>query len=194
MIITKEMWENFAHTLSTEAIGDEFDTPPPGGTTEGDMEMGKSNEQINDSGLNNEFGDSFGGDDFSFDDSGSLDSSGMGDMSSGMGGSAGLGTALDPTEHPFKGQNGRSLLDNKLAELYASVEHSLELSQANMKIDKVVIGELTDLLENIKQIRDVVFIQPVETTLYRWSLCVKTYELICKQLCENIKEERENQS
>jgi hypothetical protein len=191
MIITKQMWEDFSHTLSVEAIGDEFNTTPSGGATEGDKETNESNEQINDSALNNDFGNDFGGNDFGFgDDSGFSDSSGMGDMNGGMGGGSGLGTALNPVEHPFKGQNGRSLLDTKLSELFAAVDHSLELAQANIKIDKVVVGELTALLENIKQVREVVFIQPIETSLYRWSLCVNAYELICKQLCIDTKQEQ----
>jgi hypothetical protein len=191
MIITKTMWEEFAHTLSFEAIGDEFNSTPAGGSADDDKEMDESNEQFNDSAFDDGFGDDFGGgDDFGFGDD-AFGDSGMGDSSS-MGGGAGLGTALNPVEHPFKGQNGRALLDTKLAELYSSVEHSLELAQANIKIDKVVIGELTALLDNIKLVREVVFIQPVETSLYRWSLCVKAYELICKQLCKNTEDEREN--
>jgi hypothetical protein len=185
------MWEDFTHILSLEAIGDEFSTTPPGGATEGDKEMNESNEQINDSTLNDDFGSDFGDDGFGFggsDDFG--DSSGMGDMGGGMGGSSGLGTSLDPVKHPFQGQNGRALLDTKLSELYTAVDHSLELAQSNIKIDKVVVEELTALLENIKQVREVVFIQPVETSLYRWSLCVNAYELICKQLCIDTKQEQ----
>jgi hypothetical protein len=194
MIITKNMWEDFAHTISLEAIGDEFGTTPVGGATEGDKDMNESNEQNNDSVLDEGFGNDFGGSDFGMgDDMGGFgDSSGMGDMNGGMGGNSGLGTALDPTKHPFQGQNGRALLDTKLSELYTSVNHSLELSQANIKIDKVVVGELTSLLKNIEQVREVVFIQPVETSLYRWSLCVKAYELICKQLCIDTEQEKNN--
>jgi hypothetical protein len=189
MIIDEKMWETFNHLLSYEALGDEFDSTPQGGNNEDDMDSGDSNEQFNEGGSIDDFGDSFGGmDDFGMGDSGFGDS-GMGDMSGGSG--SGLGTALNPSINPFKGQNGRALLDTKLAELYASVNNSLELAQANIKIDKVVVGDLTTLLKNIEQVREVVFIQPIETSLYRWSLCVKAYELISKQLCINKETEKE---
>jgi hypothetical protein len=193
MIINKEMWGDFFRLLSKEALGEEFDSTPPGGASEGDEEISGSNEQFNESTFDDELGGSdfdMGGDDFGMgDDFGNSDLSG--DMS---GGAQGLGTELNPTENPFKGQNGRTLLDTKLAELYSSVDNSLKLAQANIKIDKVVVKELNDLLESIRQVREVVFIQPVETSLYRWSLCVKAYELISKQLCININVEKQKNS
>jgi hypothetical protein len=190
MLISKKMWEDFSRNLSSEALGDEFEATPQGGNSDDDQEISDGNEQFNEDGSF----DDFGGDDFGgMDDMGMGDdfgSGGMGDMSGGSGG--GLGTALNPATNPFKGQNGRALLDTKLSELYASVNNSLELAQANIKIDKVVVGELTTLLENIKQVREVVFIQPVETSLYRWRLCIKAYELISKQLCINTEAEQKN--
>jgi hypothetical protein len=156
--------------------------------------MNDSNEQFNES-TSNDFGDAgLNGDDFGMggDDFGGFDSGGDDSFDSGTGGDSGLGTALKPTDNPFKGQNGRELLDTKLAELYAAVDNSLKIVQSNIKVDKVVIGELTDLIENIKQIREVVFIQPIETSMFRWSLCVKAYQLICKQLCINTKAEQDS--
>jgi hypothetical protein len=186
MIITKDMWREFSSLLSREAIGDEFDSTPAGGDTEGDAEMSGNDEQFNENTSGDGFEDDFsmgGGDDLGGFDSGGSDMSGGG----GMGGGSGLGTGLNPTDNPFKGQNGRELLDTKLAELYLSVDNSLKLVQSNIKVDKVVIGELGDLIENIKKIREVVFIQPIETSMFRWSLCVKAYQLICKQLCIDTK-------
>jgi hypothetical protein len=187
------MWKEFSNLLSREALGDEFDSTPAGGASEGDEEIGDSNEQFNESTSDDGFGNDFdmGGDDFGMGDG--FDDSMGGDMSGGgMGGGQGLGTELNPTDNPFKGQNGRALLDTKLAELFSSVDNSLKLAQANIKIDKVVVGELTTLLESIRRVREVVFIQPIETSLYRWSLCVKAYQLISKQLCININAEKEN--
>jgi hypothetical protein len=183
MIITKDMWQSFSKELSFEALGDEFDATPVGGSAEGDEEMNDSDEQFNEDSISD-----LGNDDFGFGE-GSDDMSG--DMSSGgAGDSSGLGTSLKPTDNPFKGQNGRELLDTKLAELYSAVDNSIKLVQSNKRLDKVVIAELSDLLMNIKQVREVVFIQPVETSMFRWALCVKAYHLICKQLCINSKVEQ----
>jgi hypothetical protein len=185
MIITKNMWHEFAEELknkkSIEALGDEFDSAPSGGNAEDDAE--ESNEQINDSSSTDEL-DFMGGEDGSEIDSFGGSSDGM---STGGDAGSGLGTSLNPVKNPFKGQNGRAVMDSELAELYSSVENTLESIQANVNVDEVVIIELTTLLENIKKIREVVFIQPVETTLYRWRLCVKAYEMISKQFCINIK-------
>jgi hypothetical protein len=189
MIIDKSMWESFTKAFSYEALGDEFDTTPEGGAIEGDAEMNESNEQFNESDFS---GDDFGSD-FSMGGDGLDDFGGPPDMSGGnMGGGSGLGTALNPTENPFKGQNGRTLLDTKLSELYTSVDNSLKLIQSDIRVDKVVIGELTNLLENIKRVREVVFIQPVDTSAFRWALCVKAYQLIYKQLCINTKVEQDS--
>jgi hypothetical protein len=183
MIITKKMWNDFLKCLSTEALGDEFDSTPQGGSADGDAEINSSNdEQFNEGDFNNDF--DMGGNDFGMgDDFGGSDFGNMSD--GGMGSAQGLGTDIKPTENPFKGQNGRTLLDSKLSELYSSVNQSLKLAQASVKVDKVVIEELTTLLNNINQVREVVFVQPVETSLYRWALCVKAYNLIGKQLCED---------
>jgi hypothetical protein len=148
------MWNEFSSLLSREALGDEFDSTPVGGAAEGDDETNGGNEQFNENTSSDGFGDDFdmGGDGFGMD--GDFDDSGMGgDMSGGgMGGGQGLGTELNPTDNPFKGQNGRALLDTKLAELFSSVDNSLKLAQANIKIDKVVVGELTTLLESIRRV------------------------------------------
>jgi hypothetical protein len=190
MIITKNMWNDFLKCLSTEAMGDEFDSTPAGGSSDGDAEInGGSDEQFNEG--NSDFDLDMGGGDFGMgDDFGGSD---FGDMSDGDmgGGGQGLGTDIKPTENPFKGQNGRTFLDSKLSELYSSVEYSLKTAQASIKVDKVVIEELTTLLDNIAQVKEVVFVQPVETSLYRYALCAKAYHLISKQLCEN-KLEKEN--
>jgi hypothetical protein len=194
MIISKEMWNEFNNILgkdfnftSQEALGDEFDASPQGGSSEDDAET--NDEQFNeDSSSFDDFGDDLG-----FSDDGSSgfdefsDSGGLGgDMSGGGGGGSGLGTALDPIKNPFKGQNGRNILDSKLAELYVSAKNTLETIQENSDNSGEIISELTTLLENITKIREVVFIQPIETSQYRWALCVKAYELICKAFCTNI--------
>jgi hypothetical protein len=191
MSIGKEGLGNLFKALSSEALGEEFNSTPIGGAAEGDEETNESNEQLNESASDNGFDDGFdmeggldGGDSFS--------DAGFGNMEgSSSGGVSGLGTSLKPTDNPFKGQNGRELLDTKLAELYISVDNSLKLIQSDIKVDKVVIAELNDLLDSIKKIREVVFIQPVETTQFRWALCAKAYQLICNQLCINAKAEKE---
>lgn len=184
------MWEEFLKVFSSEGLADEFSATPEGGSIDDDKEVNESNEQFNESNSNNDFNigelDGFDTGD-NFDEGG-----GFGDSGLGNGGNSGLGTSLKPTENPFKGQNGRTLLDTKLSELYVSVDNALKLVQSNIKVDKVVIAELTDLLRNIKQVRDVVFIQPIETTMFRWALCVKAYQLISKQLCINKKTEKKS--
>jgi hypothetical protein len=193
MIISKDMWNEFNIILgkninltSQEALGDEFDASPQGGSNDDDAET--NNEQFNED--SSSF-DDFGGD-LGFGDSGSSgsddfsDSSGFGGGDMSGGGGSGLGTSLDPIKNPFKGQNGRNILDSKLAELYVSAKNTLENIQKNSDNSGDVITELTTLLENITKIREVVFIQPVESSQYRWALCVKAYELICKAFCTNI--------
>jgi hypothetical protein len=183
-LITQDMWNALSRSLavpkSTEAdefLGDIADETPPGGNAEGDDEGGFSDELNNDADFESGgMGGDFGG------------GSDMGGMSGSGGG--GLGTHLKPTNNPFKGQNGRNLLDSKLAELYNSVGNSLELVQLNTKIDRAVITELSALLDNIRQVREAVFIQPVESSLYRWALCVRTYELISKSLYQDIKQKK----
>ncbi|MDR2409342.1 MAG: hypothetical protein LBE13_14680 [Bacteroidales bacterium] len=195
MIIDKNMWNNFVDILknndiSTEAIIDEFNTTPEGGNTEDDLI--ESNEQSNEISPNDSLEDDFGMGDGDLTEFGSFSGDGEnGDnFSVGGGSEPGLGTALDPTKNPFKGQNGRAILDSKLAELYVSVQNTLELIQENSTLDRNILFELSSLLENITKIIEVVFIQPIETTQYRWALCVKAYELLCKQFCTNIKKQR----
>jgi uncharacterized protein YegP (UPF0339 family) len=198
MIITKSLWEDIFSTLhtvkSTEAIADEMDSSPPGGSTGSDADEQNNESDFGSDDLGDLGGgmDDFGGDDFGMGGDSDMGGGDMGGM--GGGGDGSLGTGLKPEENPFKGQNGRALLDTKLAELSASVQNSLELVQSNTKIDKVVVEELTSLNGNVRQVREVVFTQPVETTQYRWALCAKAYELICKKLCQDMQLSKQQES
>ena len=214
-IISSENWKSLEAFLdkfplkSTEVLADAEDSPPVGGDTSSDGEAADSGSQdTNSNEQDNELSGSEGsGDDSSMDMGGSPDSSGgdsynsssptdtqsgdtssSGDMSGGAdtGSSMGGQAPTNPLENPFKTQNGQTLLDTKLSELLVAITDTLDRLQTSKVVDTVVVADLEALAESVKQIREMVFIVPVETSLYRYGLCVKSYELTSKALCTNI--------
>lgn len=210
-IISKKNWESIesfldAHPLrSTEVLADAEDSPPPGGETASDggaaddvSDDAKPNEQDNeDSGTSDSDsstndgsssgaptgGDDFGGSADNSDGSGGGDSTASGSSPAAGGAS---GSQINPVENPFKSQNGKTLLDSKLSELLMAITDTLERIQESSAIDTVVVADLEDLLDSVKMIRETVYIQPIETSLYRYKLAVTSYEFISKELCTHI--------
>lgn len=193
-IFKQSFFDNAFELLkSTEGLADELNAPIPG-ENKSDADIGEkfnnSNEQNNeftDDNDNNQdsFGsldDSVGGDDSlgGDDSSNSNDTSSMGDMNTEE--------KIDFDKNPFKERNGKGKLDNMLLELQNAVEDSLHKINLNQDISgTVVVSDLENLIESVKNIRQTVFMLPVETTMYKYRLCVKEYELISKHFKEVMK-------
>lgn len=187
---TKKFWHDLGNLgiYSTEAdensptLADQMDAGIPGGANSTDTE----DEAPEDDGL----GDFGGSDDFGGGDDMNLDGSSSGEQPSG--GDTGLGgqptTQSDPNENPFKGQNGKALLDSKLAELQTAINDTLERIYANPRIEQVVVSELESLQDSVKNIRDTVFIVPVDATLYKYRLSTISYSNLVKLICSSLKE------
>ena len=184
---------------SESSIAGLADQAPAGGTQGSDMASGS--EQINDesSQMNldaNPPDQGAGVDAMGADPSlagGGGDPSGMGgDMASSGGpeGAGGQEEESDPNENMFKGPNGKSLLDTKLAELQAAVMDSLQRLQGNTKIDTVVVSELENLLDSVKKVRETVYLVPVENTLYKYRLSTVSYALLSKDICIKLSAEQ----
>jgi hypothetical protein len=114
--------------------------------------------------------------------------SGMSDTSGDIGGGSQDGDIkLDPSENPFKAQNGKEMLDKMLQSLHSAVDDILSKVTANSNIDAVVVSKLEDLKDDIDCVLDTVYIQPKESTMYRYSIQVQTYKILCNMLNEEIK-------
>jgi hypothetical protein len=96
----------------------------------------------------------------------------------------------NPNENMFKGSNGKSLLDSKLAELQAAIMDSLQRLQGNTKVDTVVVSELENLLDSVKKVRETVYLVPVENTLYKYRLSTVSYALLSKDICIKLSAEQ----
>ena len=118
-----------------------------------------------------------GGDDMSSDDA-----SGDSSMDTGA-------NSSDPNKNPFKNQNGKSMLDDKLAELQTTVTDTLDRIYANPKIEQVVVSELENLADSIRNIRETVFVVPVDATLYKYQLSISAYKNLADEICKSLNEE-----
>ena len=118
-----------------------------------------------------------GGDDMSSDDS-----SGDSSMDTGA-------NSSDPNKNPFKNQNGKSLLDDELAKLQTTVTDTLDRIYANPKIEQVVVSELENLADSIRNIRETVFVVPVDATLYKYQLSVSAYNTLAEEIRNSFNEE-----
>lgn len=174
------------------------DQAPAGGASSSDMASGseQSNEESSDMNLDANPPDQGAGDDSMASDpsraGGGGDPSGMGGMGGGSSpeGAGGQEEDSDPNENMFKGPNGKSLLDTKLAELQAAVMDSLQRLQGNVKIDTVVVSELENLLDSVKKVRETVYLVPVENTLYKYRLSTVSYALLSKDICMKLSAEQ----
>lgn len=202
-IFTKDFWQSFESLgiYSTEAEGllaDQLDAPVAGGNnkSDADEDSSESKEQSNDinvdSGMDNNIND--GSSDMGMDDSGMGDSGSGSDssMDGGSGDSSAGGESeedeykKDPEKNPFKSKNGKSLLSTKLAELQASVSDTLQKIYTNPKIDPVVISELESLEDSVRNIRDTIYVVPIENTVYKYDLATATYALLSKEVIKEL--------
>lgn len=173
-----------------ELLADQEDAPLAGGANSSDEEKSDdSNEQNNDMNLNLNPDASSGGMDLG-DDSLSASDSGEENQTDENTDTSGDSTQTDvndnPIKNPFKDSNSKSLLDTKLAELQAAVSDTLQKIYAYPKVDTVVVSELENLLDSIRNIRETVYMVPVENTVYRYKLAVMTYTSIGEMLIKDL--------
>jgi len=175
-----------------ELLADQEDAPSAGGANSSDEEKSdNSNEQNNEMNLDldPEMGDSSGemdlGDDGSMSDSGDEENQ----TSDAGGDTSSQDDDIDknPNKNPFKDSNGKSLLDAKLAELQAAVSDTLQKIYAYPKVDTVVVSELENLLDSIRNIRETVYVIPTENTVYKYRLAVITYSSITEMLIKDLR-------
>lgn len=175
-------------------LADQMSASPAGGSIDSDAEEDspESKEQSNDLGMDTP-------DMSSTDISGNMggDTNGMGSNppQNPMGGNTGSTNNIsneDPSVNPFKSDNGKDLMETKLAELQSNVSGILDQVQTNPNTDFVVVSELEDLLDSIKKLRETVYIVPIEKTEYRYKLAVTSYALLSKDICEYLLKKKDS--
>lgn len=194
-IFTAKFWKDVSSLgiyskEDSPLLSDQYDAGAPGGGNSSDAdpdEKGSADESDNDIGLDMDdtgggeddisMGEDEGGDDMSSDES-SEDSS----MDTGA-------NSSNPNKNPFKNQNGKSMLDDKLAELQTTVTDTLDRIYANPKIEQVVVSELENLADSIRNIRETVFVVPVDATLYKYQLSISAYKTLAEEICNSLNEE-----
>lgn len=183
---SKDFWHNLGKLgiYSTEAddqptLADQMDASVPGGANPSDND----DSAPADDGLGDDFnlgdtGGDIGGDETATDETG--------------GDSTGMATEpqKDPNENPFKGSNGKALLDDKLAELQTAVSDTLERIYANPQVEQVVVSEMENLLDSIRNIRETVFVVPVDATLYKYQLSTISYKNLSTLICDSLRENK----
>lgn len=196
-IFTAKFWKDMSDLSlyskeDSPLLSDQYDAGSPGGGNPSDAEpdeKGSSDELDNDIGLDTDIG---GEDDISMDENstseGEIDDSMNSDDTSGDS-STGANQMTDPNVNPFKNQNGKSMLDDKLAELQITVTDTLDRIYANPKIEQVVVSELENLADSIRNIRETVFVVPVDATLYKYQLSITAYKKIAEEICNSFNEE-----
>lgn len=199
---TREFWKSF-DTLGIYSkedgplLSDQLDSGVAGGSNSSDAseKTSETKEQNND--MNLGFGTDTGSDNFDLggdtdggfgDDNGSDESNQETDA-----GSADMSGASsepeNPNENPFKKQNGKSLLDNKLSELQAAISDTLQRIYSNPKINTVVVSELETLLDSVRNIRETTYLIPIEQIQYKYKLATISYAQLSEQLVEELNAE-----
>ena len=177
-----------------DLLADQEDAPTSGGANPSDEKSDNSNEQNNDMNLDlgtNTDSSDMGDLDMGDDSAGGGDSSdgSTGDTGGDMSGDQGSVEETDPNKNPFKDKNIKSLLDSKLAEIQAAVNDTLQKIYAYPKVDTVVVSELENLLDSIRNIRETVYVTSTERTTYQYRLAVITYSSICEMLKDKLQAE-----
>ena len=196
---TNEFW---AHAISTialkepkaarslEFLSDTLNAPPPGGLNQSDGFAADPYEQNNDlNGFNDGSGGVMGnpnGQQLMYDENGMpMDPS----MAGGMMQPPPPVKPYKPTKNPFLRENGKAKLGQLLSDLYVAICESLESIQMNGSVDNSVVIELTHLSDSVMKIKKSLYLQPIESTLFKYKLCVKTYETIAQSIKQHIVED-----
>ena len=175
-------------------LADQMSASPAGGSIDSDAEEDspESKEQSNDLGMNTP---DMGSTDMSGNMGGDTNGMGGNPPQNPMGGNTGSTNNIsneDPSVNPFKSDNGKDLMETKLAELQSNVSGILDQVQTNPNTDFVVVSELEDLLDSIKKLRETVYIVPIEKTEYRYKLAVTSYALLSKDICEYLLKKKDS--
>lgn len=175
-------------------LADQMSASPAGGSIDSDAEEDspESKEQSNDLGMNTP---DVGSTDMSGNIGGDTNGMGSNPPQNQMGGNTGFTNNIsneDPSVNPFKSDNGKDLMETKLAELQSNVSGILDQVQTNPNTDFVVVSELEDLLDSIKKLRETVYIVPIEKTEYRYKLAVTSYALLSKDICEYLLKKKDS--
>ena len=175
-------------------LADQMSASPAGGSIDSDAEEDspESKEQSNDLGMNTP---DVGSTDMSGNMGGDTNGIGGNPPQNQMGGNTGSTNNIsneDPSVNPFKSDNGKDLMETKLAELQSNVSGILDQVQTNPNTDFVVVSELEDLLDSIKKLRETVYIVPIEKTEYRYKLAVTSYALLSKDICEYLLKKKDS--
>lgn len=175
-------------------LADQMSASLAGGSIDSDAEEDspESKEQSNDLGMNTP---DMGSTDMSGNVGGDTNGMGGNPSQNPMGGNAGSTNNIsneDPSVNPFKSDNGKDLMETKLAELQSNVSGILDQVQTNPNTDFVVVSELEDLLDSIKKLRETVYIVPIEKTEYRYKLAVTSYALLSKDICEYLLKKKDS--
>lgn len=204
MALDVKFWKSLEsldiYALSKEAEGgvlaDQLEASSPGGANASDAEEDspESKEQNN---------DDLGSDDFSMDSGddsdmsmdggddagGEMGEDGVGGDGEGGDGAGDAEESEDPKKNPFKGANGKALIDNKLAELQTAIQDTLDHIKINPKVEEVVVRELEDTLDSVRQIRETTYVVPLESTIYKYRLCVISYQQLSKEIVKQLKQD-----
>lgn len=175
-------------------LADQMSASPAGGSIDSDAEEDspESKEQSNDLGMNTP---DMGSTDMSGNIGGDTNGMGGNPPQNQIGGNTGSTNNIsneDPSVNPFKSDNGKDLMETKLAELQSNVSGILNQVQTNPNTDFVVVSELEDLLDSIKKLRETVYIVPIEKTEYRYKLAVTSYALLSKDICEYLLKKKDS--
>ena len=175
-------------------LADQMSASPAGGSIDSDAEEDspESKEQSNDLGMSTP---DMGSTDMSGNMGGDTNGMGSNPPQNQMGGNTGSINNIsneDPSVNPFKSDNGKDLMETKLAELQSNVSGILDQVQTNPNTDFVVVSELEDLLDSIKKLRETVYIVPIEKTEYRYKLAVTSYALLSKDICEYLLKKKDS--
>ena len=175
-------------------LADQMSASPAGGSIDSDAEEDapESKEQSNDLGMNTP---DMGSTDMNGNMGGDTNGMGSNPPQNPMGGNTGSTNNIsneDPSVNPFKSDNGKDLMETKLAELQSNVSGILDQVQTNPNTDFVVVSELEDLLDSIKKLRETVYIVPIEKTEYRYKLAVTSYALLSKDICEYLLKKKDS--
>jgi hypothetical protein len=198
---SKEFWESFNSLgiYSKEEgplLADQNDASVTGGKNSSDdsENSSESKEQNNDMNLDSGLDTSdMGSDDLDLGmDDENIDDDGSDDLG-GTDSTSGSSEPVNPNENPFKDDNGKSLLDAKLAELQAAINDTLQRVYANPKIETVVVSELENLQDSVRNIRETVFIMPdTEQIQYKYNMAAVTYAKLSESLIEVLREQQKN--
>jgi hypothetical protein len=178
--------EDYEQTNINEAIfsqeddesGDEEGDSDDAG---GDFGPSEDEEGEDDMGGGDDFGDDGGDDDGGDDGFGGGDEEG-GDDGDGFGGSDDSDKDKKrPGQHPYAEINGQTKCANEIRELISQIERVLKALES-INVKNLIVNQLIELKEVSKDLLKIVYVQPIEETLFRYAMYVKEFENLVSRL------------